>query len=91
MGHTLGCVRWSILGGWGGDYLGGYYLGSEVEVRKSPEGGVLFGGGGFYLELTLQEYQYVSESQSKLAAAALWIALSTLGYPMIFVNSVSFF
>jgi len=34
----------------------------------------------FYLELTLQEYQYVSESQSKLAAAALWIALSTLGY-----------
>jgi len=34
----------------------------------------------FYLELTLQEYDYVTESQSKLAAAALWIALSTLGY-----------
>jgi len=34
----------------------------------------------FYLELTLQEYQFVSESQSSLAAAALWITLSTLGY-----------
>jgi len=34
----------------------------------------------FYLELTLQEYQFVTESQSKLAAAALWITLSTLGY-----------
>lgn len=34
----------------------------------------------FYLELTLQEYQYITEKQSSLAAAALWIALSTLGY-----------
>jgi len=34
----------------------------------------------FYLELTLQEYQFVGEQQSKLAAAALWITLSTLGY-----------
>lgn len=34
----------------------------------------------FYLELTLQEYQYVTEQQSHLAAAALWITLTTLGY-----------
>lgn len=34
----------------------------------------------FYLELSLVDYQFVTESQSKMAAAALWIALSTLGY-----------
>lgn len=34
----------------------------------------------FYLELTLPEYEYVSEKQSHLAAAALWISLTTLGY-----------
>lgn len=34
----------------------------------------------FYLELSLVDYQFVTESQSKMAAAALWIALCTLGY-----------
>jgi len=34
----------------------------------------------FYLELTLMEYEYVTESQSLLAAASLWITLLTLGY-----------
>lgn len=34
----------------------------------------------FYLELSLVDYQFATENQSKMAAAALWIALSTLGY-----------
>lgn len=34
----------------------------------------------FYLELTLQEYEFVGEGQSNMAAACLWIAMSTLGY-----------
>jgi uncharacterized protein (UPF0147 family) len=34
----------------------------------------------FYLELTLQEYEFVTESQSSMAAACLWIAMSTLGF-----------
>lgn len=34
----------------------------------------------FYLELTLQEYDFISEKQSLLAAACLWISLSVLGY-----------
>ena len=34
----------------------------------------------FYLELTLQEYEFVAEKQSLLAAACLWISLYTLGY-----------
>lgn len=34
----------------------------------------------FYLEATLQEYEYVCEKQAHLAAAALWIAITTLGY-----------
>jgi len=34
----------------------------------------------FYLELTLQEYEFVSEGQGNMAAACLWIAMSTLGY-----------
>ena len=34
----------------------------------------------FYLELTLQEYEFVTESQHAMAAACLWIAMSTLGF-----------
>jgi len=34
----------------------------------------------FYLELTLQEYEFVAEGQGNMAAACLWIAMSTLGY-----------
>lgn len=34
----------------------------------------------FYLELTLQEYEFVAEKQSLLAAACLWLSLYTLGY-----------
>lgn len=34
----------------------------------------------FYLEITLMEYEYVTESQSMLASACLWMTLLTLGY-----------
>ena len=34
----------------------------------------------FYLEVSLQEYEFVSESQSLMAAACLWIAMSVIGW-----------
>jgi hypothetical protein len=34
----------------------------------------------FYLELTLMEYEFIFEKQSEMAAACLWIAMSTIGF-----------
>lgn len=34
----------------------------------------------FYLEVSLQEYEFVNESQSMMAAACLWIAMSVIGW-----------
>lgn len=34
----------------------------------------------FFLEISLLEYQFVTENQSKMAAAVLWIAMQCLGY-----------
>lgn len=34
----------------------------------------------YYLELTLQEYEYVNESQYKMASACLWLALHVINF-----------